>query len=195
MSRLRVVGSMSRFEILETPLAGVRVVCRKPLSDSRGDFTRIFCTGDLAELLDGRAVAQINFTRTRESGVIRGMHFQRPPFAEMKLVTCLRGEIWDVAVDLRSESQTFLQHHAEVLSAGNSRALLIPEGVAHGFQTLSDEVEILYCHTRPYSADAEGGLNPLDPKLGISWPLPVRHLSERDQAHALIGNDFQGIAP
>jgi len=186
---------MSRFEIQGTSLAGVRVVCRKPLVDSRGDFTRIFCAGDLAEVLDERRLMQINFTRTRERGVVRGMHFQRPPWAEMKLVTCLRGEIWDVAVDLRSGSQTFLQHHAEVLSAGNSRALLIPEGVAHGFQTLSDDVEILYCHTAPYAAEAESGLHPLDPKLGISWPLPVRHLSDRDQAHSWIENDFRGIAP
>ncbi len=186
---------MSRFEIQGTPLAGVQVVCRKPLVDSRGDFTRIFCAGDLAEFLDERKVMQINFTRTRESGVIRGIHFQRPPSAETKLVTCLRGEIWDVAVDLRRGSQTFLQHHAEILSAGNSRALLIPEGVAHGFQTLSDDVEILYCHTAPYAAEAEGGLHPLDPKLGIPWPLPVRHLSDRDQAHPWIENDFRGITP
>ena len=121
------------------------------------------------------------------------MHFQYPPSAEIKLVSCIRGEIWDVAIDLRANSPTFLQWHAEHLSADNGRALLIPEGFAHGFQTLTDDVDMVYCHSAPYVAAAEGGLNPLDPYLKISWPLPIAELSIRDNQHRLIDAGFEGL--
>ena len=101
------------------------------------------------------------------------MHYQNPPYAEKKLVMCLRGEVWDVAVDLRAGSPTFLQWHAEVLSAANEQAMLIPEGFAHGFQTRTDDVEMIYFHSKKYSPSDERGLSPEDPKLSISWPLPI----------------------
>ena len=111
----------------------------------------------------------------------------------MKLVTCIRGEVWDVAVDLRSDSPTFMHWHAEHLSAANGRALLIPEGFAHGFQALSDDVELLYAHTRSYIAEAEGGLNPKDSNLGITWPLEITEISDRDSRHPLITPEFKGV--
>jgi dTDP-4-dehydrorhamnose 3,5-epimerase len=111
----------------------------------------------------------------------------------MKLVSCLRGEVWDVAVDLREGSPTFLQWHAERLSADNGVALLIPEGFAHGFQTLGDDVEMLYCHSAAYTSAAEGGLHPQDPRLGIAWPVAVTELSARDAGHPAITEEFKGV--
>jgi len=121
------------------------------------------------------------------------MHFQRPPHAEMKLVSCIRGEVWDVAVDLRVGSPTYLHWHAEQLSAENGFALLIPEGFAHGFQALTDDVDLLYCHSEAYTPAAEARLNPLDPKLAITWPLPVTELSVRDSQHPLLTAAFNGL--
>ena len=111
----------------------------------------------------------------------------------MKLVSCLRGEIWDVVVDVRKGSPTFLQWHAERLSAENHCSLLIPQGFAHGFQTLTDEVDLLYCHSEVYSTGSETGLSVTDPRLNIVWPLPVQELSGRDQSHPLLTDDFKGV--
>ena len=123
------------------------------------------------------------------------MHFQRPPHAETKIVSCLRGEVFDVAIDLRSWSSTYLRWHGEVLSAENHRTLLIPEGFAHGFQALVDDCEMLYFHTAAYQPGAESGLNPADPAVAIRWPLPISELSARDRAHALIADGFDGMTP
>jgi dTDP-4-dehydrorhamnose 3,5-epimerase len=111
----------------------------------------------------------------------------------MKLVSCIRGEVWDLAVDLRKSSSTFLKWHAVSLSAENGRALLIQEGMCHGFQTLSDNVELLYCHSAPYMSEAEDGLNPFDPRLAIAWPLPITDISERDKNHPSLTQAFEGL--
>ena len=184
---------MSRFSIEETPLAGLRCVVRQFRGDGRGFLSRLFCAEEFAPFFGDRRIEQINVTFTGEVGVVRGLHFQYPPQSEMKLVCCLRGEVWDVAVDLRAGSPTFLRWHAERLSGENGRCLLIPEGFAHGFQTLSADVELLYLHTAAYAPDAEGGLNPLDARLGISWPLAISNLSDRDRSHALLDETFTGI--
>ena len=110
------------------------------------------------------------------------MHFQHQPFSEMKLVTCIRGEVWDVAVDVRNNSPSFLEHFGVNLSATNKLALLIPEGFAHGFQSLTDDVELLYLHSQNYNPDYEGGLHPEDGGLCINWPLKITQLSDRDNA-------------
>jgi dTDP-4-dehydrorhamnose 3,5-epimerase len=184
---------MSRFEVSATPLAGLRKVRRQRIGDARGFLDRIFCADELREAGWTQPIAQVNHTFTARRGTLRGMHFQHPPHAEMKLVSCLRGEVWDVAVDLREGSPTFLRWHAETLSSDNGCALLIPEGFAHGFQTLSDDVELLYCHSAAYTSGAEGGLNPHDARLAIRWPLPVSEISARDAGHASIGADFKGV--
>jgi len=184
---------MSRFTITDTPLSGLKVIKRQSMGDTRGFLSRLFCADELAAAGWKKPIAQINHSYTARRGTVRGMHFQRPPHAEMKLVTCIRGEVWDVAVDLRRGSPTFLHWHAEQLSAENGCALLIPEGFAHGFQTLTDDVELLYCHSEAYAAQAEGGLNPNDPRLGIAWPLAIAELSARDAGHALITSDFEGV--
>jgi len=136
---------------------------------------------------------QINHTHTRTAGTIRGMHYQSPPYAEMKLVSCIRGKIWDVAIDLRADSPTFLHWHAEILSPENGRALLVPEGFAHGFQSLIDDSEIVYCNSAPYAPEAEGGVLYCDAKVDIEWPLQPTVISDRDRKHPLIDKDFLGV--
>lgn len=184
---------MSRFSITNLPPAGLKLVERQNLGDSRGFLSRLFCAEELAAAGWTKPIAQINQTVTARRGTVRGMHFQYPPHAEMKLVICLRGAIWDVAVDLREDSPTFLGWHAEELSAANRRALLIPEGFAHGFQALADDCELLYMHSSTYAAAAEGAVNCRDPRLGISWPLPIVELSQRDQDHPMLTSDFEGL--
>lgn len=186
---------MSRLAITDLPLAGLKRVERQRRGDTRGFLARVFCADELRGAGWTDPVAQINHTYTARKGTVRGMHFQRPPHAEMKLVSCLRGEVWDVAVDIRAGSPTFLRWHAEVLSADNGYALLIPRGFAHGFQALSDDAELLYCHSAPYNAPAEGGLNPRDRKLAIAWPLPVTDISDRDARLATLDDGFAGVAP
>jgi dTDP-4-dehydrorhamnose 3,5-epimerase len=186
---------VNRFLISATPLAGLQLLERQRLSDVRGFLSRIFCAEELAVCGWNRPIAQINHTATLRKGTIRGLHFQHPPHSEMKLVSCLRGEVWDVAVDIRAGSPTFLHWHGVRLSAENCRALLIPEGFAHGFQTLTDEVEMLYCHSAAYCAESEGGLHPGDPKLAIDWPLPITEMSDRDQSHPFLPDNFKGVQP
>ena len=184
---------MSRFDVEPTPLSGLMRVSRQRLGDARGSLTRIFCADELRAGGWLEPVAQINHTLTLQAGTVRGMHFQYPPHADAKLVSCLRGEVWDVALDLRSGSATFLQWHAERLSADNGLALLIPSGFAHGFQALTDNAEMLYCHSHPHEPGAEGGLHALDARLAITWPLPVIGLSPRDAAHPRLEQGFAGM--
>ncbi|MDQ0016168.1 dTDP-4-dehydrorhamnose 3,5-epimerase [Variovorax boronicumulans] len=185
---------MARFGIDTTPLAGLVCVQRQKLEDARGFFSRFFCAEELAAAGFAGPVAQINHTLTQRRGSVRGLHFQHPPHAEDKLVSCLHGEIFDVAIDLRQGSPTFLHWHGEVLSAGNARSLLIPKGFAHGFQALSDDAELLYLHSTPYAAAAEGALNARDPALAIAWPLAFADVSERDAGHPFLSSDFTGLA-
>ncbi|OFE11750.1 dTDP-4-dehydrorhamnose 3,5-epimerase [Pseudohongiella acticola] len=184
---------MSRFDIKNLPLDGLKLIERQQMGDSRGFLSRIFCTNELSAAGWSAPVVQINHTHTARRGTVRGMHYQIPPHAEIKLVSCLQGEIWDVAVDLRTDSPTYLQWHAEILSAENRRALLIPEGFAHGFQTLSDNVSLLYCHSAAYHPDAEAGLSAQDPRLAIHWPQDITELSARDAGHNLIDPTFDGV--
>jgi dTDP-4-dehydrorhamnose 3,5-epimerase len=175
------------------PLPGLFLLERIPVQDARGSLERLFCSEILASLGVRRPLAQINLTRTRRRGSVRGMHFQHPPHAETKIVSCLRGRVFDVAVDVRRGSPTFLRWHAEELSPEGHASLLIPEGFAHGFQALADECELLYFHTAAWHAEAEGGLRPTDPALGISWPLPIADMSERDAGHPAIDGNFAGV--
>jgi dTDP-4-dehydrorhamnose 3,5-epimerase len=184
---------MSRLTITDLPLPGLKLVERKRLGDSRGFLSRLFCAKELSCAGWRKPIVQINYTLTAKRGTVRGMHYQRPPYAEMKLVSCLRGRVWDVAVDLRSGSDTILHWHAEELSADNQRALLIPEGFAHGFQALTEDVELLYCHSAAYHDEAQGVVNPRDPKLAIEWPLEIAHISDVDAHQPMIDQDFAGF--
>ncbi|MEO5327905.1 MAG: dTDP-4-dehydrorhamnose 3,5-epimerase [Magnetococcus sp. THC-1_WYH] len=179
--------------IFPTPIPDLKVVETTPHTDMRGAFVRLYCERELADLVSPRRIVQINHSRTVTVGAVRGLHFQRPPHAEMKLVRCLRGKVWDVAVDLRQDSPTFLRWHAEELTPANTRMMVIPEGFAHGFQVLEADSELLYLHTAFYTPEAEGGLRHDDPRLGIHWPFVVTDLSHRDASHPMVGQSFQGI--
>lgn len=180
--------------IRPTAIVGVAVVETVPFEDARGRFARLFCEQELAPLLGARRVVQINQSRTAQVGALRGLHYQRAPQAETKLVRCLRGRVFDVALDLRAGSPTFLHWHAEELEPGSARMLVIPEGCAHGFQALEPDSELLYLHTAPYAPEAEGGVRWNDPRAGIRWPLPVADLSARDCAHPPLAPGFAGLA-
>jgi len=181
--------------IIPTAISGVVVVETTPFSDSRGAFARFFCERELAGVIGGRHIVQSNFSRTNSPGAVRGMHFQHAPHAEMKLVRCLAGRVFDVAVDLRRGSPTFLKWHAEELTPQTAKMLVIPEGCAHGFQVLEGPADMLYLHTAFYEKAAEGGVRHDDPALAIAWPLPATDISRRDLSHPLITSDFTGVSP
>ncbi|MEO0272287.1 MAG: dTDP-4-dehydrorhamnose 3,5-epimerase [candidate division WOR-3 bacterium] len=182
-----------RFLIRYTSLAGLICIERNPLMDARGYFERLFCEKELETILAKRRIVQINHTFTAKKGSIRGLHFQYPPYAEMKFVTCIKGEVFDIAVDIRKGSPTFLKWHGEILTQDNFKTLIIPEGFAHGFQTLQDGTEIIYFVSSFYNPSAEGGLNPFDPKISIKWPTEVREVSDKDSKWPLIDDSFKGI--
>lgn len=182
-----------RFDLINTTIEGLKVIQRKPICDDRGFLSRIYCQDDFKLMGVDKRIGQINQTLTKKKGAARGLHFQLPPYAETKIVSCIRGEIFDVAIDLRKGSPTFLKWHAEILSEVNKKSFLIPEGFAHGFQTLTDDCELLYLHTAPYSKEHERGLNLVDDKLGVAWPLTITDLSDRDRSHEMIKDNFEGM--
>ena len=184
----------NRFHFHPTSLECLYVVERRPIEDQRGFFCRFFCTEEFREVGFNKCVAQINHSDTIKKGAVRGLHFQYPPHAEVKIVSCIRGEIFDVAVDIRKGSPTFLRWHGEILSAENRKSLLIPEGFAHGFQTLIEDCELIYLHSAPYCPQTEGALHVNDPRIGVVWPIPVTDISNRDRGHAFLQSDFNGIA-
>jgi dTDP-4-dehydrorhamnose 3,5-epimerase len=150
----------SSFDIFDTPLKGLNLIQSKPIGDSRGYMELLFCAEELQALIPGKGILQINHSITAKHGSVRGMHFQHPPHAETKFVSCLRGEVFDVAVDMRQGSPTFLHWHAEVLSPINHKTLMIPECFTHGFQTICYDCELIYLHIRAYTPVAEAGLQP-----------------------------------
>jgi dTDP-4-dehydrorhamnose 3,5-epimerase len=176
-----------------TPIAGVFEAQTDVRSDPRGRFARLFCQSDLEAAHRARPIVQINHSITRTVGAIRGLHFQNSPAAEGKWVRCLRGRVFDVAVDLRRGSPTFLRWHAVALDSTRMNAIFIPEGCAHGFQVLEPESELLYLHTAPYTPAIEGGVRFDDSSVGIVWPLPVTDVSDRDRSHPLLDDRFGGL--
>ena len=153
----------------------------------------MFCQQELGQLLERRSIVQINHSLTVRKGTIRGLHFQSPPKAEKKFVRCLRGSVFDVAVDLRYGSPTFLKWHGERLSEENMKTMYVPEGFAHGFQTLDENTELMYLHTEYYSPEHEGAVRYDEPMISIAWPLESTDISDRDRSHELLRDGFKGI--
>lgn len=166
----------------ETGLQGAFIIDLERREDNRGFFARTFCQKEFADHGLKPVIAQANIAFNRWKGTLRGMHFQYPPAAESKLVRATRGAILDIIVDLRPESATYLQHFAVELSQGNQRSLYVPECFAHGYQALEDDTETSYLVGEFYAPGTEGGLSPLDPRLGLDWPLPVTEISDKDAA-------------
>lgn len=184
---------MSRFDFIDTPIHNLKIVQRTKIEDRRGFFSRFYCSKEFLKAGVEKPVVQINQSFTAEAGCVRGFHFQFPPHAETKIVSCIKGEVFDVAVDLRVGSPTFLHWHGEILSSCNHKSLIVPEGFAHAFQTLTEDCELIYLSTSPYAQEFESALNVKDPKLAVDWPLPISTLSERDANHSFITSDFIGV--
>ena len=175
-----------RFVISQTGLAGLCVIKKKPLIDHRGEFTRMYCQDEFSSIGLSKPIVQINKSKTLKPGTIRGMHFQSGIHAEDKIVGCIAGKVFDVAVDIRPESKTFLSWFGIVLSAENNIALLIPAGFAHGFQSLEENSEIIYFVTNKYNSLAEDGIHPLDASVNINWPLECSDMSDKDAKYPFI---------
>ena len=179
-------------ELCHTSINGVFELVCEPFVDSRGAFLNAFRAQEESFISSwgNRRIAQVNLSRSESVGTIRGLHLQEPPHREAKLVRCLKGKVWDVAVDLRSDSATYGQWHAVELTPERSNALLLPEGCAHGFQVLEPGSELLYLHSGDWVPEADSGERWDDPQLAITWPLLPKGLSERDRSLLLLSQLF-----
>ena len=184
---------MSTFILQKTPIENLKTIVHQPIKDERGFLNRLFCQNKLSQLIDKKTIQQINRSLTKKKGTVRGLHYQYPPYAENKIISCIKGKVWDVAVDLRKGSSTFLNYHAELLTSDNNKSYLIPEGFAHGFQTLTSDCEMLYFHTANYNKDLEGMVNAIDPMIKINWPEQITQISNRDRNHPMLAYDFKGV--
>ncbi len=180
-------------KFLETSLAGAYVIELEPFRDERGFFARTFCQNEFAKIGFDKQIVQINHSLTRQKATIRGLHYQCSPASEIKIIRCVQGAVFDVMVDIRLSSPTFRHWHGVELSKDNMRMVFMPGGFAHGFQTLTDNAELIYHHSAFYEPQYERGLKYDDPAFAIRWPLPAGIVSSRDRNFSFIGNSFQGI--
>jgi dTDP-4-dehydrorhamnose 3,5-epimerase len=180
-------------KFIKTPLQNAYLVELTPFKDERGQFARTFCMKEFAEIGHTKPFVQINHSMNVEKGTLRGMHFQKKPHREIKLIRCISGLVYDVIVDLRKDSPTFLQHFGVELSKENGLMIYVPEGFAHGFQTLAANSELLYHHTEFYTPSVEGGVRYDDKMLNIQWKLPPINLSQKDTSYAFLDEYFEGI--
>ena len=183
----------SQCNFTKTSLDGLYKIKYNPIEDNRGFFNRLFCNEKFKALGLKEPISQINKSFTKIKGTVRGMHYQNFPYTETKIISCNKGEIFDVVIDIRKNSSTFLKWHAEILSENNNYGLYVPEGFAHGFQTLTDSCELIYLHTKAYNSEYEGAINVLDPLISIKWPLKISEISNRDKKHVMINEKFKGI--
>jgi dTDP-4-dehydrorhamnose 3,5-epimerase len=176
-----------------TKLAGSFVIDLEPFSDDRGWFARTYCKKEFEQIDHTGEWVQLNHSFTALKGSLRGMHFQYPPHTEIKMVRCIAGAVYDVIIDVRQGSSTFLQWLGTELSAANKKMLYIPEGFAHGFQVLTDNCELIYHHTSFYTPGAEGAVRFDDKRVNIQWPLAVTDISQRDSQHPYLDDSFTGV--
>jgi len=181
-----------KLNIVSTHLDELFVIEPNKFIDDRGSFSRVYCEEELKEI-SNITIKQINHSITKHKGTVRGMHFQYEPNSEVKMVKCIKGKVFDVVVDIRKDSPTFLESFSIELTDENQKIIYIPKGFAHGFQTLEDDTELFYMHSNIYTPANEGALNVIDPLLNIKWPLDIINLSKRDNEHKLLDNDFKGI--
>ena len=177
----------------ETPLKGSYIIQPEPIIDERGWFVRTYCKNEFSSIGHDKEWVQLNHSFTLQRGTIRGMHFQLPPYEEIKLVRCIAGVVYDVIVDLRGGSPTFLHYFGAELSSLNRKMLYIPKGFAHGFQAMTDNCELIYHHSEFYSPGVEAGVKYNEPRINIEWPLPLTNISARDNQHPLLDAGFKGL--
>ncbi len=172
---------MRRLRVERTNLEPVKIINRTLMEDNRGFFDRLFCNKELKKILKNKPIKQINHSFTKKKGTLRGLHYQKNPYKEAKIITCLKGKVFDVAVDIRKDSKTYLKKTVNELSDQNNKSIYIPEGFAHGFQAMKDNCILVYFHTEFYNIKSSGYVNPLDPKLDINWPLAISIISDIDK--------------
>ena len=177
----------------ETSLKGSYVLTFEPIEDQRGWFARTYCKNEFLAIGHTKEWVQMNHSFTKQKATVRGMHYQRSPYGEIKLVRCIAGSVYDVIIDLRADSASYLQYFGIELSAVNKKMIYIPEGFAHGFQALSNDAELLYNHSQFYLPGVEAGVKYNDPAINIKWPLELTNISERDNSHPFIDANFKGL--
>ena len=177
----------------ETSLKGSYVLTLEPIEDERGWFARTYCKNEFLSIGHMKEWVQMNHSFTKQKGTVRGMHYQRPPYGEIKLVRCIAGSVYDVIIDLRADSASYLQYFGIELSAVNKKMIYIPEGFAHGFQALSNDAELVYNHSQFYLPGVEAGVRYNEPSINIKWPLELTNISERDNSHPFIDANFKGL--
>ncbi len=178
---------------IKTKLQGLYIIEPESFVDDRGRFYRMFCKNELNKIGHNKEIVQINRSLSTHKGAVRGMHFQYPPKAEIKIITCIKGKVFDIAIDLRKNSPTFLQWYGQILSGKNMMTMYLPERFAHGFQTLEKNSELLYFHSEFYSPEYEGGIRFDDPLIGIEWPIEISNLSEKDKDYKFLTKEFEGL--
>ena len=176
-----------------TSLQGSYLVKLQPIQDERGFFVRTFCKKEFKDIGHDKEFVQMNQSYNKLKGTLRGMHFQLTPHQEIKLVRCIAGSVYDVIIDLRKNSPTYLHFFGAELSADNFCMMYVPEGFAHGFQTLADHTSLVYHHTAYYAPGSEGGLRFDDQRIGIEWPMAPTSISEKDQQYPYLKENFTGI--
>lgn len=182
-----------KMEFIKTPLEGLYIIKHNVLQDDRGLFTRTFCKEEFKSIGFEKDFLQFNHSFNVKKGTIRGLHYQLKPCTETKLIRCVQGAVYDVAVDIRQGSTTFLQYFGIELSSTNFLSILIPDGFAHGFQTLEDNSALIYHHTQKYTPIADAGLRYDDDMIKINWPLPPVNVSNKDYSYTLLDYQFKGL--
>jgi dTDP-4-dehydrorhamnose 3,5-epimerase len=177
----------------ETKLKGAWIIKPEPFTDERGLFARVYCEEEFKAIGHKKHFVQINHSVNSKKGTFRGLHYQLKPFSEIKLIRCVAGKVFDVIVDIRKGSDTFLQYFGVELSAKNMKMIYVPEGFAHGFITLENNSQLIYHHTSFYKPGFESGLRYDDPKLSINLPLSPVIITEKDKSYPLINSSFTGI--
>ena len=172
-----------------SPIEDLYIVNIKPFSDIRGEFSRLFCEKGFKEIGLNKKIVNVNYSKTLNKGDVRGMHYQESPYSETKIIKCINGIIYDVAIDMRENSKTYLHYFGIELSEDNNKMLYVPEGFAHGYQALTDNAEIVYFNTQFYSPNHEKGVNILDPMIDIKWPISIGNQSDKDKNIKFINSN------
>jgi dTDP-4-dehydrorhamnose 3,5-epimerase len=175
------------------PLKNAYKIELTPIQDDRGLFARTFCKNEFEAIGHHKEFVQFNHSVNKLKGTLRGMHYQVAPYTEVKLIRCIRGKVFDVIVDVRKGSATFLHWTGVELSEDNRLMMYVPEGFAHGFLTLTDHAELLYHHTEFYTPAADRGIRFDDPQINIQWPATIEIISDKDKNYMSVGSDFKGI--
>ncbi len=175
------------------PLSSAHLIEPEIMEDPRGGFSRLYCRKELESIGCRSPIAQVNQSFNRDKGTLRGLHYRVRPGAEIKMVMCVRGAVFDVIVDLGKGSETFLKWHGEIISAANRKIMYVPEQCAHGFQTLEDDCVLVYFHTGFYDPDHERVIRYDEPRVGVKWPAGISSISERDRNAPYLSPDFPGL--